>query len=163
MKNTQKITLGIIGVIIIAIIGVWGFNQTSSSQKIFGPGGMPTDEYNRAKTNQNTNANSANQETTIQTSLQIDRQDGSTVKVFGVKMEKDSTALSQLQKAAVDNNITIEVKTSDFGSYVDSLDGLKGGTDGKYWLYSVNGKEAAVGADQYKLAEGDVAEWKFTK
>jgi len=160
MKNTQKIILGIIGAAIIAIIGIWGFSEISP----IGPGGMPKDEYNRAELNQNANFGAANnQEITIQTSLQIDRQDGSTVKVFSVKMEKDSTALGQLQKAAGDNNIPLEIKTESFGSYVDSLDGLKGGTDGKYWMYSVNGKEASVGADQYKLAEGDVAEWRFTK
>lgn len=146
MKNTQKIILGIIGVIIIAIIGIWGFGQNNAPAV--------------NSSNQNININ---QETAIQTSLQIDRQDGSTVKVFSVKMEKDSTALAQLQKAAADNNIAIEIKTESFGSYVDSLDGLKGGTDGKYWMYSVNGKTAEVGADQYKLAEGDVVEWKFTK
>jgi len=160
MKNTQKIILGIIGAAIIAIIGIWGFSEISP----IGPGGMPKDEYNRAELNQNANFGAANnQEITIQTSLQIDRQDGSTVKVFSVKMEKDSTSLGQLQKAAGDNNIPLEIKTESFGSYVDSLDGLKGGTDGKYWMYSVNGKEASVGADQYKLAEGDVAEWRFTK
>src|SRR3972149_8213501 len=153
MKNTQKIILGIIGAAIIAIIGIWGFSEISP----IGPGGMPKDEYNRAELNQNANFGAANnQEITIQTSLQIDRQDGSTVKVFSVKMEKDSTALPQLQKAAADNNIAIEIKTSDFGSHVDLLDGVKGGTGGQYWMYSVNGKTAEVGADQYKLAEGDV-------
>lgn len=154
MKNTQKIILGIIGVIIVAIIGVWGFGQNRAPI---------TNNNQNISINKNANAGAVNQDAKIQTSLQIDRQDGSTVKVFSVKMEKDSTALAQLQKAAVDNAIVIDIKTSDFGSYVDMLDGLKGGTDEKYWLYSVNGKEAAVGADQYKLAEGDVAEWKFTK
>ena len=155
MKNTQKIILGIIGAAIIAIIGIWGFSQNKSSV---------VNNNQNISINQNANSGAVNnQEITIQTSLQIDRQDGSTVKVFGVKMEKDSTALGQLQKAAGDNNIPLEIKTESFGSYVDSLDGLKGGTDGKYWMYSVNGKEASVGADQYKLAEGDVAEWKFTK
>lgn len=155
MKNTKKVILGIIGIIIITVIGVWGFNQNKAS--------IANNNQN-ISINQNTNSDAVNnQEATIQTSLQIDRQDGSTVKVFSVKMEKDSTALAQLQKAAADNNIAIEVKTESFGSYVDSLDGLKGGTDGKYWMYSVNGKTAEVGADQYKLAEGDVAEWRFTK
>lgn len=154
MKNTQKIILGIIGVIIVAIIGVWGFGQNRAPI---------TNNNQNISINKNANAGAVNQDAKIQTSLQIDRQDGSTVKVFSVKMEKDSTALAQLQKAAVDNAVVIDIKTSDFGSYVDMLDGLKGGTDEKYWLYSVNGKEAAVGADQYKLAEGDVAEWKFTK
>ncbi len=151
MKNTQKIILGIIGAIIIIGIGIWGFSQNPASV---------TNNTNVSSANINANANSAAQ---IQTSLQIDRQNGSTVKVFSVKMEKDSTALAQLQKAAADNNIPLEIKTESFGSYVDSLDGLKGGTDGKYWMYSVNGKTAEVGADQYKLAEGDVVEWKFNK
>ncbi|TAN57156.1 DUF4430 domain-containing protein [Patescibacteria group bacterium] len=151
MKNAQKIILGIIGIIIVAVIGIWGLTQNPASV---------TNNTNVSSANINANANSAAQ---IQTSLQIDRQDSSTVKVFSVKMEKDSTALAQLQKVAADNNIPLEIKTESFGSYVDSLDGLKGGTDGKYWMYSVNGKTAEVGADQYKLAEGDVAEWKFTK
>lgn len=154
MKNQSKIILGIIGIVIVAIIGVWGFGQNRAPI---------TNNNQNISINKNANAGAVNQDAKIQTSLQIDRQDGSTVKVFSVKMEKDSTALAQLQKAAVDNAIVIDIKTSDFGSYVDMLDGLEGGTDGKYWLYSVNGKEAAVGADQYKLAEGDVAEWKFTK
>jgi len=162
MKNTQKIILGIIGVIIIAVIGILAFlpvgrNGGQNKSSI-------VNNNQNISINQNTNSGAVNnQEATIQTSLQIDRQDGSTVKVFSVKMEKDSTALGQLQKAAGDNNIPLEIKTESFGSYVDSLDGLKGGTDGKYWMYSVNGKEASVGADQYKLTEGDVAEWRFTK
>ena len=151
MKNTQKIILGIIGVIIVAIIGIWGFSQNPVSI---------TNNANTSNVNVNANANKTAQ---IQTTLQLDRGDGSAVKLFTTKLDKDSTALAQLQKAAADNNIAIEIKTESFGSYVDSLDGLKGGTDGKYWMYSVNGKTAEVGADQYKLAEGDVAEWKFTK
>ena len=151
MKNTQKIILGIIGVIIVAIIGIWGFSQNPVSI---------TNNANTSNVNVNANANKTAQ---IQTTLQLDRGDGSAVKLFTTKLDKDSTALTQLQKAAADNNIAIEIKTESFGSYVDSLDGLKGGTDGKYWMYSVNGKTAEVGADQYKLAEGDVAEWKFTK
>lgn len=134
MKNSQKITLGVIGVIIIAIIGVWWFSNISI--------------------NQNANIGTANQGVMIQTLLQIDK---------NVKIKKDGTALEQLQKAADENNIPLGIKTESFGSYVDSLDGLKGGTDGKYWMYSVNGKTAEVGADQYKLAEGDVVEWRFTK
>ena len=153
MKNQLKIIIGITGVIIVAVIGVWGFL----------PAGRQGSQNNAPVVNSSNQNINTNQETAIQTSLQIDRQDGSTVKVFSVKMEKDSTALVQLQKTAAGNDIVIDVKTSDFGSYVDMLDGLKGGTDNKYWMYSVNGKEASVGADQYKLSEGDVAEWKYTK
>lgn len=153
MKNTQKVILGIIGVIIIAVIGVWGFDQNKA----------PIANNNQnTSINKNTNTGAVNQETTIQTSLQIDRQDGSTVKVFSVKMGKDSTALAQLQKAAADNNIAIEIKTSDFGSYVNAIDGLSG-VAAHYWNLSVNGKASEVGASDLKLKEGDIIEWKYTK
>lgn len=149
MSKSSKIVLGIIGAIAVIAIGFWGFNQNQA----------PTNK-NSANGNISINANIA---ATIQTTLQLDRGDGTAVKLFTVKVDKDTAALAQLQKIAQENSIVLEVKTENFGSYVDSLDGLKGGTDGKYWLYSVNGKAAEVGADQYKLSEGDVAEWKFTK
>src|SRR3989344_6232148 len=110
MKNTQKIILGIIGVIIMVIIGILAFlpvGRNGSQNK-----SSVVNNNRNISINQNTNSGAVdNQETAIQTSLQIDRQDGSTVKVFSVKMEKDSTALTQLQKAVADNNIVIEIKT----------------------------------------------------
>lgn len=62
---------------------------------------------------------------------------------------------------ALNRSHSITTKTYSFGTSVESINGLKGDTDGKYWLYYVNNQEASVGADRYALKSGDVIEWKF--
>lgn len=69
------------------------------------------------------------------------------------------TSLAQLKDNAKDV-ITTE---SEYGELVDSIEGHKGGTDGKYWSFYVNGEMAQVGADAYIQQEGDLIEWKFQK
>lgn len=54
-----------------------------------------------------------------------------------------------------------EIKEYSFGKAVESISGIKNGQDKKYWLYSVNGKEASVGAGDYKLAENDKVLWEL--
>lgn len=140
MKNTQKIILGIIGLIALIGVGIWGFTQK--------PGVVVT----------NTNTVVA----TVSTTLQLDRGDGKPVKLYTMKVEKDATALAQLQKASTDNGFVIEIKQESFGSYVNTIDGLSGDAT-HYWNLSVNGKTSEVGAGEVKLKEGDVIEWKYTK
>jgi hypothetical protein len=66
------------------------------------------------------------------------------------------TALSQLEK-----EVEITTRQSDYGTLVESIGGLRNGTDGKYWIFYVNGTMADKGADAYITNEGDVLEWKF--
>jgi len=66
------------------------------------------------------------------------------------------TALALLQQKA-----TVVTKDSSYGPYVDSVNGVQGGTDGKYWAFYVNGTLAQVGADAYTTKAGDKIEWKF--
>ncbi len=54
-----------------------------------------------------------------------------------------------------------QTKEYSFGTLVESIDNVKGGTDGKYWLFYVNGKQATVGAGDYKLQSGDSIEWRL--
>lgn len=75
------------------------------------------------------------------------------------KAEKGVSVLEQLKQNASD----VVVKQTDQGSYVDSVNGLAGGTDGKYWLFYVDGSMASVGADVYEAKGGEVIEWKFEK
>lgn len=70
------------------------------------------------------------------------------------------TSLEQL-KLEVEDVIVIE--NSEFGDYVDSIEGHKGGTEGKYWSFYVNGEMAQVGASTYIQEEGDQILWKFQK
>jgi hypothetical protein len=60
-----------------------------------------------------------------------------------------------------EKNSTVVTKDSDYGPYVDSINGIAGGTGGKYWAFYVNGKLASVGADAYETKAGDKIEWKF--
>lgn len=69
----------------------------------------------------------------------------------------EGSALEQLQSI----NDSVEVVESELGKYVDSINGLKGGTDGKYWTFYVNGEMASVGADAFNPEGGEVIEWKF--
>lgn len=66
------------------------------------------------------------------------------------------TALELLKAKA-----TVVTKDSDYGPYVDSINGVAGGSEGKYWAFYVNGQMAPVGADAYKTKTGDKIEWKF--
>lgn len=66
------------------------------------------------------------------------------------------TALQLLKEQA-----SIETKDSSYGVYVDAINGVKSGTDGKYWTFYVNGAMATNGADAYQTQGGEVIEWKF--
>lgn len=56
---------------------------------------------------------------------------------------------------------TVTTKDYDFGTLVESINGVTNGTDSKYWLYQINGKAADVGASQYKLQDKDIITWEF--
>ena len=70
-----------------------------------------------------------------------------------------STSLEQLKEEASD----VLTTESEYGELVDSIEGHKGGTEGKYWSFYVNGEMAQVGAGAYVQKEGDWIEWKFQK
>ena len=70
--------------------------------------------------------------------------------------EKDKDVLAQTKEHA-----TVVTKDSSFGPYVDSLNGIVGGTDGKYWSFYVDGQLAQKGAADYKTVGGEKIEWKF--
>lgn len=70
--------------------------------------------------------------------------------------ERDKTVLEQLQARE-----KVTVKDSQYGSYVESINDLKGGTDNKYWSFYVNGQMANIGAGEYKTKGGETVTWKF--
>ena len=71
--------------------------------------------------------------------------------------EADKTVLEQL-KNTVDG---VGVKGSGYGDYVESINGVKGGTDNKYWSYYVNGQMANIRAGEYRAVGGEEIVWKF--
>jgi hypothetical protein len=67
------------------------------------------------------------------------------------------TALEQL----LELNDTVVTQEASYGTYVDSINGLKGGENGAYWIFFVNGEMASVGADAYIAEGGELIEWKY--
>lgn len=73
--------------------------------------------------------------------------------------QKDKSALSQLKETTKN----VATKASTYGEYVDSIGTQKGGTDGKYWSFYVDGKLSDVGAAAFIAKGGEKIEWKFEK
>lgn len=83
-----------------------------------------------------------------------DQNDQDYITYSGVEGEDALTTLKNV-------NDKVVTKTSDFGEYVDSINGLVGGTDGKYWSFYVDGKLSDIGAGSYISNGGEKIEWKF--
>lgn len=84
------------------------------------------------------------------------------VSQYQIIPSENSTVFSLLNKLAETENFKIEsTKYKEMGVFVESIAGLKGGTDNKWWQYFVNGKLGEVAADKKKVKEGDKIEWEF--
>lgn len=66
------------------------------------------------------------------------------------------TALALLKKHA-----QVTVQNSSYGPFVETIDGLRGGSGGKYWMFYVKDKEASVGASAFVTKNGEIITWKF--
>lgn len=74
------------------------------------------------------------------------------------KAKQDESALSVLTRTH-----SVQTKHFSFGDVANSIDGSSGGTDGRYWIFYVNGKMSEIGAGEYKVKNGDVVIWKLQK
>ena len=88
---------------------------------------------------------------------------GQKTEELGFEVTEPMTVLSLLEKGMKENDLSYAVKKYDFGTLLEELNGFVNGTDGKFWTYSVNGKEATVGVDAYTVRGGETVEFKFAK
>jgi hypothetical protein len=59
------------------------------------------------------------------------------------------------------NNFSFNYKNyPSLGIFINEINGQKAGS-GKYWIYSVNGKEATVGISNFILKDGDIINWEL--
>jgi len=74
------------------------------------------------------------------------------------KIRQDETVMRLLRSK-------FDVETRYGGRFVQSIDGLsgKGAQSRVDWFYFVNGLEASVGAAEYELSPGDVAQWDYRR
>jgi len=91
----------------------------------------------------------------------IDKGEGN-VNFYQITLSRKSTVFSLLEELSKEKNFPIEFKTYEgMGIFVESIAGIKNGTDNKYWQYWVNGELPMVAADKKEVKKGDKVEWKF--
>ena len=122
-------------------------------------GGATAITWDRQIQQEDTSANPTSQQTSTNhdsiTSAE-ERSRKSTVQPVSYKGESGKNALELLKTQAV-----VVTQDSAYGPFVDSINGVQGGTNGKYWAFYVNGKQSNVGANDYVTQDGDTLEWKF--
>lgn len=98
--------------------------------------------------------------------LMFDFGDGD-IKAFNNIIVNDGETIFDLVKeVAAKNNIKLGYKDygGDLGVLIESIGEKKNNFDaGYYWQYWANNDYAKVGAGTYKLNDGDIIEWKYTK
>ncbi len=73
--------------------------------------------------------------------------------------EPGISSLDQLKKVA--NGLVTQ--QSEYGEYVDAMEGNKGGENGYYWSFYVDGAMSSVGAGSYVQQGGEEIVWKYQK
>ena len=91
----------------------------------------------------------------------IDKGDGNP-KSYQIVLSDNSTVFSLLEELARKESFQVESKIYEgMGVFVESIDGVKNGTENKYWQYWVNGQLPMVAADKKEVENGNKIEWKF--
>lgn len=80
---------------------------------------------------------------------------------YHVEIQTGDTAFSILQRAAVQNQFTIEYTTYEgLGVFITAIAGQKP-TGNEYWAFYYNGKFSDVGASAQTISEGDTTFWRL--
>ncbi len=100
------------------------------------------------------------QQATMAVTVEIDATAGEGEKTTSeVELPEGATAYDALVAAADDVNAS----DSEYGMYVQGINGLAGGDFGDMsgWMFEVNGEMAEVAASECELAAGDVVTWLY--
>jgi hypothetical protein len=73
--------------------------------------------------------------------------------------EDGKTALELLEETA--ESVVTEGRGDEL--LVTAINGIDGGTEGRYWLYYVNGEAALIAASRMNTVKGDAVEWLFVR
>lgn len=91
----------------------------------------------------------------------IDRGDGN-VNLYQIIPSESLTVFSLLEKLAQRGDFKIEFTIYEgTGVLVENIDGVRNGTDNKYWQYWLNEELPIIAADKKEIKGGDKVEWKF--
>ena len=74
----------------------------------------------------------------------------------GTTYEEEIDTTAQYLAEALEPYDLIHGEESEYGLFVTEIDGeIADGSDGKYWVYTVNGTDAEYGVDMQPVADGD--------
>lgn len=76
--------------------------------------------------------------------------------VIHFRADKNQTVLNQLKSRE-----KVVVQEDPDGDIVESINGIKNGTNNKYWSYYVDGSIGKISAGQYTTKGGEDIVWKF--
>ena len=85
-------------------------------------------------------------------------------KTYSTKIKEGSCAYDLMNALKTQGFSFSATKYSSLGFFITEINGVKEDRkNSTYWTLYINGKEAAVGASQLILKEGDLIEWKNEK
>lgn len=85
------------------------------------------------------------------------------VPILKADFREGMTAFDLLKNGTEKLNIPLKTKAYDIGIFIEAIGDKENGSEGKYWLYYVNGEMPSVAADKKELKPGDKIEFKFEK
>lgn len=91
----------------------------------------------------------------------INKGDGE-INEYQIEISQDSTVFSLLE--TLSQREEFEVNSTFYegmGVFVETIDSVENGTEGKYWQYFINDELGEVAADKKTIKEGDKIEWIF--
>lgn len=115
-----------------------------------------------------TNTTTTEEETDTTTSEEVTEQkvevvinNGEEERTYELEFEDGLTAYDYLTKAAEKDGLELKTTEYDFGISIDAIGEEVGETDGKYWMYYVDGQSAPVAVDKQEIGAGSSVEFKF--
>jgi len=96
---------------------------------------------------------------TATVNIMIDYGNGTAAWFNGTKIGAGESLLNATRRVA-----ELDCTVFEFGAFVNTVNGVGGETD-KYWLWSYyedGWQSGSVGADQWRLHDGDAAAWTYT-
>lgn len=140
----------------------WGCSAPASSSD---NGNVTSSTSSQQNENVNTNLDAEDGYLVMMT-IDADGEGGKAPAEYAVEMpasDENPTVLAVLEAAAAENDFDINVADSEYGAYVDSIDGIANGSAGASsgWVYTVNGESVMESAGSCTLSEGDTVEWVF--
>ena len=144
-KNVSKIIMGVAILVVIIIVGMLVKNNNEEDN-----------------TNNNTNAVSETVEDTSDLSVSAIIDNGDTTTSYDKKVSSGTTALELMNLISTDDGIVLGTTEYDFGTIIDSIDGVGDDTeDGKYWSFYVNDELSSVGIGDYPVNDNDSILMKY--